>query len=336
MTGRVSVIVPIYNVEKYLRQCLDSITGQTYKDLEIILIDDGSPDNCGKICDEYAEKDFRITVIHKQNGGLSAARNDGIERATGDWIAFVDSDDWCELDYYQQLLAAIKDRTPDIIYAKGFFMDYPSKRKKIHLFSGPCYYNDHEHIEDLQAGVVRYGLPWDKLYRAAFLKENSFRFASDIRACEDFLFNFQVLAQAREVLISPAIGYHYRQVQTSIANGYNPNKPDINYAYLLRLRDYAQAYGMTEKLQDGVNAAAISSIAVSMNCCYFHPANPKKRADIYKELNDMINQPFFHEAIYSRSNRYLSKKQLILKYVLRMNRGGLLRMLHVAKQWLAR
>lgn len=77
MTGRVSVIVPIYNVEKYLRQCLDSITGQTYKDLEIILIDDGSPDNCGKICDEYAEKDFRITVIHKQNGGLSAARNDG-------------------------------------------------------------------------------------------------------------------------------------------------------------------------------------------------------------------------------------------------------------------
>ena len=89
-------------------------------------------------------------------------------------------------------------------------MDYSSKRKEIHTFSKPCYYDDHEQIEDLQAGVVRYGLPWDKLYRAAFLKESGFYFASDIRACEDFLFNFQVLAQAREVVISTAIGYHYR------------------------------------------------------------------------------------------------------------------------------
>lgn len=79
------------------------IVGQTYRDLEIIIVDDGSPDNCGAICDEYAAKDGRITVIHKENGGLSTARNDGTERATGEWIAFIDSDDWCELEYYEQL-----------------------------------------------------------------------------------------------------------------------------------------------------------------------------------------------------------------------------------------
>lgn len=332
---KVSVIIPIYKVEKYLRQCLNSVVNQTYKNLEIILVDDGSPDNCGKICDEYAQSDGRIIVIHKKNGGLSAARNDGIQRATGDWIAFVDSDDWCELDYYQQLLAAIQEKTPDIIFACGYFMDYPVTRKVIHTFNKPCYYNDYKHIEDLQAGVVRYGLPWDKLYRTAFLKENCFCFACDIHACEDHLFNFQVLAEAQNVFISPVIGYHYRQVPTSIANGYNPDKPNINYAYLLRLHDCAQAYGMTATMQNGINAAAISAMAVAMRGYYFHSANPKKRTEIYKELNEMIDRPIFHKAVYSRSNRYLSNKQQILKYALRIKMGWVLRMLHTAKQKMA-
>ena len=95
---KVSIIVPVYKVEKYLRKCIDSIINQTLKDIEIILVDDGSPDNCGKICDEYAAKDTRIKVIHKENGGLSSARNAGMEVAEGEYIGFVDSDDWIESD----------------------------------------------------------------------------------------------------------------------------------------------------------------------------------------------------------------------------------------------
>ncbi|OUQ56652.1 hypothetical protein B5E58_10530, partial [Tyzzerella sp. An114] len=94
---KISVIVPIYNVEKYLNRCVDSIINQTYKNLEIILVDDGSPDNCGKICDEYAKKDNRIKVVHKENGGVSSARNVGLNIATGDYIGFVDGDDWIDL-----------------------------------------------------------------------------------------------------------------------------------------------------------------------------------------------------------------------------------------------
>ena len=97
---KVSIIVPVYKVEKYLRKCIDSIINQTLKDIEIILVDDGSPDNCGKICDEYAAKDTRIKVIHKENGGLSSARNAGMEVAEGEYIGFVDSDDWIESDMY--------------------------------------------------------------------------------------------------------------------------------------------------------------------------------------------------------------------------------------------
>lgn len=103
----VSIIVPVYNVEKYIHQCVDSIINQTYKNIEIILVDDGSPDNCGKICDEYAQKDNRVKVIHKENGGLSDARNYGIDVATGDWLMFVDSDDWLHNHTVEKLHNAV-------------------------------------------------------------------------------------------------------------------------------------------------------------------------------------------------------------------------------------
>ena len=101
---KISVIVPVYKVEKYLDRCVESIVNQTYKNLEIILVDDGSPDNCPVMCDEWAEKDERIRVIHKENGGLADARNAGMNIATGDYIGFVDSDDWIEPNMYEVLL----------------------------------------------------------------------------------------------------------------------------------------------------------------------------------------------------------------------------------------
>ena len=104
----ISVIVPVYNVAAYLDRCVKSIVNQTYADLEIILVDDGSPDQCGTMCDNWAMKDKRIKVVHKENGGLSDARNAGIEVASGDYIGFVDSDDWIEPDMYQDLLEAVE------------------------------------------------------------------------------------------------------------------------------------------------------------------------------------------------------------------------------------
>ena len=111
----ISVIVPIYNVEKYLDRCVDSIINQTYKNLEIILVDDGSPDNCPQMCDDYAKKDSRIKVVHKENGGLSDARNVGMEVATGEYVSFIDSDDYISLDFYETLLETIVDNDSDIV-----------------------------------------------------------------------------------------------------------------------------------------------------------------------------------------------------------------------------
>ena len=111
----ISVIVPVYNVERYLRQCIESITNQSYKNLQIILIDDGSKDNSGKICDEYAEKDKRVEVIHKENTGVSAARNTGLDNAKGEWITFVDADDWVEKNFCEILIKKATENESDCI-----------------------------------------------------------------------------------------------------------------------------------------------------------------------------------------------------------------------------
>lgn len=330
--ANISVIIPVYNVEAYLPQCLDSIIRQTYQELEIIIIDDGSPDGCGTICDDYADRDKRIHVIHKENAGVDAARDDGIALATGEWISFVDSDDWLDLDFYEKMIATDDGQEVDVIFAGGYYKEYDKICKKIHIISKTCRYDDREHIEDLQAQITKYGLPWDKLYRTEFLKKHDFRFEQGVRSFDDFLFNFKVLEKAERVLFSSVIGYHYRQVATSIANGYNPNKPDLNYTFISKLHDYAVQQGMSAKKIDGINAAAICAISVAMNACYYHPANPKEHTEIKKEMDELMNRAYFYEAIHSPSNRYLTKKQLVLKYALKLNWGEVLRVLHMVKQ----
>ena len=118
---KISVVVPVYNVEKYLRKCIDSIINQTYKNLEIILVDDGSPDKCGEICDEYAKKDNRVKVIHKKNAGVSSARNDGIDNATGEYIIFVDSDDWLEDNAIEIMVDKLNEYDYDCVFC-NFYM----------------------------------------------------------------------------------------------------------------------------------------------------------------------------------------------------------------------
>lgn len=121
----ISIIVPVYNVEKYVRKCLDSVVNQAYKDLEILIVDDGSTDGSGKICDEY-KKDDRVKVFHTENRGLSAARNYGIDRAHGEWIGFVDSDDWIEPDMYEVLLKSALETDADIVEC-GVYTEYSNK-----------------------------------------------------------------------------------------------------------------------------------------------------------------------------------------------------------------
>jgi len=138
---KLSIIVPVYKVEPYIHKCVDSILNQTYTDFELILVDDGSPDNCGKICDEYAQKDERVRVIHKENGGLSDARNFGLKEVKGEYVSFIDSDDWVDLDLYSNVLSYADESNLDVVCfdvyeVKGEKIKYHNRFNENKIFTG--------------------------------------------------------------------------------------------------------------------------------------------------------------------------------------------------------
>ena len=200
MNPKVSVIIPVYKVEMFLCQCLESVVNQTYRNLEIIIVDDGSPDQCGKICDEYATKDSRIKVIHKDNEGLSAARNDALKVATGEWISFVDSDDWCDLDLYEKAVAKAETTQADIVIFSSF-RNTPSRQLQIHAFAKEFETKDRKIISKLQCAALNQsfmpfpsnqnfdmGLPWDKLYKSSLFAFPQLKFPQNVKAAEDVIF----------------------------------------------------------------------------------------------------------------------------------------------------
>ncbi len=222
---KISVIVPVYKVEKYLNKCVDSIINQTYKNLEIILVDDGSPDNCGKICDEYSKKDNRIKVIHKENGGLSSARNAGLEIATGDYIGFVDSDDWIEKSMYSDMLNCAVKNNADVVRC-GFFRH---ENENIECVNGTQmeYILDKEYrlIELIDGGLLE-GAAWNKLYKKYIFQD--IRYDETIFRNEDSIATYYILKKAYNVVFIDKCEYNYLIRSGSILmSGLNLNSFDM-------------------------------------------------------------------------------------------------------------
>lgn len=204
--SKISVIVPIYNIEKFLPRCLDSILSQTYRNLEIILVDDGSIDCSGEIADQYEKKDSRIKVIHQVNSGVSVARNRGLDHATGDYIGFVDGDDYVEPDMYETLMQIINEHHVDIAHC-GYQMVYPS-RVDYYYNSGEKIKLSHDEglLELLKGTRVEPGL-WNKLYKAELFKQ--IRLPIGVTETEDLLCNFEVFLLADTSFFYDVSKYHY-------------------------------------------------------------------------------------------------------------------------------
>ncbi len=229
--GLISVIVPVYKVEKYLDQCVSSIVNQTYKNLEIILVDDGSPDNCPAMCDAWAEKDSRIRVIHKENGGLSQARNVGLALATGEYIGFVDSDDWIAADMYECLLSTAHKYNCQIAACDVCFVaegDTPPETKAGELRI--C--GSEEALEDLTQGSGFRAVAWNKLYRRDVL--DGIRFPVG-RLHEDEFVTYKALARAAQLAFVNTPMYFYLQRQGSIMSTFDARHLDALDAYWERL-----------------------------------------------------------------------------------------------------
>lgn len=228
----INVIVPVYKVEPYLDKCISSIVNQTYKNLEIILVDDGSPDSCPTMCDAWAEKDSRIRVIHKPNGGLSDARNAGMTVATGELMAFVDSDDWIAPDMYEYLYQRLTEDNSDIA-ACGVQMVWENKTPSRMLTrDGNCVLNQEEAMRAIIEESWLKQPVWYKLYKTALVRDILFPKG---KCHEDVFRSYQAVGRAQRVSVSDHTGYYYLQRGGSIMGaGYSLKRLDAVEAKVQR------------------------------------------------------------------------------------------------------
>lgn len=241
----ISVIVPVYKVENYLRQCLDSLAAQTLDDIEIIIVDDGSPDGCPAICDEYAAKDARMKVVHKENGGLLSARKAGFAASKGDYIGFVDGDDWVEPETFMNMHNAIIKYSPDMVLS-DFLCDYGDCIEP----SDQCFeegFYDRARLESeifpkmlFDGRFYRFGVNpncWSKLVKRELIEKNLSPVDERIRMGEDAAFIYPCMLDSQSITCVKTPTYHYRITEQSMSNAYDERLKDIILLPYKRLKD---------------------------------------------------------------------------------------------------
>lgn len=282
---KVSIIVPVYNTEKYLHRCIDSILSQTFIDFELLLIDDGSKDSSGAICDEYASKESRICVFHKENGGVSSARNVGLDNAKGKWITFVDSDDWVESLYLEHLMMENANADLVIAYATVIHANgnsekefYPAQTITTGNFS--LLFEEH--------AMSWHTSPWSKLYKTQLIQKYSLRFEENIHLGEDALFLYTYMLFSDVINVSCHTDYCYRcQLQGSLTKRINPIGSEI--LGMQKIADIVNRMmaerNLSEKAVKELNWLKASYINRVLNALYGQQISYKNRLRTLKMLD---------------------------------------------------
>lgn len=251
---KVSIIIPLYKTEQYMQKCVDSLLNQELDDIEVILVDDGSPDRCGEIADIYADDDVRVKTVHKENDGLSSARNAGLALATGEYIGFVDSDDWVEKGMFANLFHFAAQNDADMAVC-NYCRVYPGRIEE------DCLKIADEIVDveiiGLESYICKYLLPYvhghevcNKIYRKSIIQSNLLRFESNQKVfSEDLLFNLKALCHIKKIGSIKSTGYNYLQRGDSIMGSIRPNLTMREVALVGIFIDYAKESGKYQELQ---------------------------------------------------------------------------------------
>ena len=308
---KVSIIVPVYKVEKYLSRCIDSILGQTFQDFELILVDDGSPDRCGEICDEYEQKDDRVIAIHKENGGVSSARNTGMDKASGEYIMFVDSDDYIDLNMLEDML--IYDGSDLILSGLKYvdnngniikeFTSNEVEKTGLKEFVREFYINMDEKF--LLSG------PYNKLFCKEVIKLYSVAYNEDFSICEDGLFVVDFLMRCRNVSCVDKSYYNYVQYGTgTLMCGYNSNA--IKACEALHSAKIALLYQCG--ILEGEQKEKIEQRAYNAFTSFFYHIYTRsglKNREKYFKAKESLENSLFCELV--KNNRKKDPKTLLFK-----------------------
>lgn len=273
MYEKISVIIPVYKVEAYLCRCMDSVLDQTYRELEIILVDDGSPDRCPEICEEYARLDPRVRVIHQENAGLSGARNTGIDAATGKWLAFVDSDDYLAPDFLESLYRACVDTGSELsvcrwLYVRGEALteegsgtvETATGREMLERMYGP--------------DGARFVVAWNKLYRKDLFAGIRYPVG---RIHEDEATTYQIYDRVEKAAIVDLTAYGYFINADSITRSFSPKRLDWIRAVSERM-DFFEQKGYRELMEPGLRELADGSIHIYFEMQDQKAATPEEKA----------------------------------------------------------
>lgn len=280
---KISVIIPVYKVEQYLAQCVDSVLNQTYRDLEVILVDDGSPDRCPQMCDDYAAKDPRVRVIHQKNGGLSAARETGINAVTGEYAMFVDGDDWLDQETVSLCVRRIVEYPEIDSVLFSYMKELNGKSIPMHVMDGDHILMDNQAIDCVHRRLfglanAELGYPerlenlctcWGKLYRRDIARKGRYFKTEEVGSCEDGLFNIYALYGCKSVYYLDQPLYHYRKHNSSLTASYRPAFVQQRNRLFDIMEQFIEEHHLDQRYSEALqNRIALSITAVSLNELY--------------------------------------------------------------------
>ena len=339
MNKKISIVVPVYKVENYIRECADSILSQTYHNLEIIFVDDGSPDNCGTILDQYAIQDPRIKVIHKNNGGVSAARNDGLQNCTGEYIYIMDSDDYLELDALGIMLENALRTDADVVITDHFTFKESSEQIESHYFAKEFITTDRTVLNDIQKMIlyrnyspfptkefIGLGIatPWNKLIKRDLIFDNGLRFDSNVKGIfDDGLFSLNVMEHCRKLSYIRYNAYHYRIIPTSLMRRFNPDRIKIDKTVFYSIDEFIRHNEKENILREAYYARVVLYFVKSLRFYFFHKDNLNSWQDRYREFVKMQESEPYKEAIDCVDLRKLATRILIVTFLCRCHMQAL-------------
>lgn len=309
----ISVIVPIYKVEQYLNQCIESIVNQTYRNIEIILVNDGSPDKCPEICEEWKEKDHRIHVIHKENGGLSDARNVGMSASTGVFISFIDSDDVVEPEYLEYLYRALCETGADVSECNyQVFSNCPENFGSQKCMSSPIIQSGEEALYRFSNCIHPVNhMVWDKLYRRELIENEPFLYG---RQAQDVLFSCHIFGKCKSIARIDNVLYHWRLRQGSASNSFLQQRLDALETYWKSLNYLETSYPLFVKdCKNYYLSLCFGAYEWIMEYCPKH-----NRADVMKTVNAYRRRIKYNKEEWTASSfaekiRYICSSPFMIK-----------------------
>ena len=334
----ISIIVPVYKVpEQYLKKCIESIMQQTIENIEILLVDDGSPDDCGVLCDSYALKDERIKVVHKENGGLSSARNAGFLEASGKWIMFVDGDDWIDCDMCQVMYEVGEQKNVQLVMC-GMMKEYGHSSEKYEYYVEENRIYIGNECKWLQEQLLHYdaniAVAYSKLIRRDLLIQNNILHDEALRqGAEGIEFNLRLFEILNSVVFINKPFYHYIYNENSISASHNESNHEYVVKCFEKIKQFIATSDNRERLIRWFNNRLLYVIITTAISGYFNPSNTETYKEKKRKYALYLEKPIIKEALMTDNFEGMSKQRKIILWIIKHKLYWILNVLGYVRKW---